>query len=760
MRTLQVLSAGILIIGSMFAQNVVQNPTATQTIIQPSGTNFGVQGNTLLQQLNSIVFPDQFAGATADAKIKAAIAACPSTGCYIEACGLKGAQQFSANPFAGTNIPITLHTCQATYSFDPSQFALDVPSNFRWIADETILTGSVNNGGAICWPNTDLPTGLVTTRLYQTTGSISSGQSSLSLSSIPTGTQVGSLVAILGAAGPYNGTGNIGKQSTTTTGAISATDTVVTVASTAGFQLGTSPSNSSPDAQSYLQIDNEIMSFANPTSTQFTGLQRGLFGTTAASHAQNAVVYAVGAMVSEIKSITGNTITLYDNASQTVSSAVVFIGSSNIQLSGTLTLDGNYTNRGSAGPNCSAIMGVAANLTAVLVVDPSVVFRNFQHGGFFGSAVQRSFISGSYQRIGRPSIGLGSDIWLFGDAKFNQVVSVSHEDGNIMLFIDDRSSNLDFLNGPSLNNTALLGPPVGASIYYTGVDIEGGSDNNVVRAGRIKGSLTGVLITSSGQWTTDPTTSGNFVEGTQIDSVQISGTSTNNIVTAPSITGNISAVSTNLVLHIDANGNFAAGAGALAGNSYSWGMLRSAGNTGFPDIYGDGTHALVIGGKQDGSGQVLFGSTTAVTVPGNLDVQGTLTKSAGSFKIDHPLDPANKYLYHSFVESPDMKDIYDGVVVLNAQGEAEVQLPDWFEALNRDFRYQLTPIGGPSQLYVAQKIQQNHFRIAGGTPGLEVSWQVTGIRHDAYANEKRVPVEEQKEPKARGTYLHPELFRD
>ena len=48
---------------------------------------------------------------------------------------------------------------------------------------------------------------------------------------------------------------------------------------------------------------------------------------------------------------------------------------------------------------------------------------------------------------------------------------------------------------------------------------------------------------------------------------------------------------------------------------------------------------------------------------GNVDVNGTLTKDAGSFKIDHPLDPANKYLSHSFVESPDMKNIYDGVVV-------------------------------------------------------------------------------------------------
>ncbi|MGH9844628.1 MAG: hypothetical protein ACREEM_38400 [Blastocatellia bacterium] len=69
---------------------------------------------------------------------------------------------------------------------------------------------------------------------------------------------------------------------------------------------------------------------------------------------------------------------------------------------------------------------------------------------------------------------------------------------------------------------------------------------------------------------------------------------------------------------------------------------------------------------------------------------GTLSKGGGSFKIDHPLDPENKYLYHSFVESPDMMNIYNGVVTLDETGQAEVELPDYFSALNRDFRYQFT----------------------------------------------------------------------
>jgi hypothetical protein len=85
----------------------------------------------------------------------------------------------------------------------------------------------------------------------------------------------------------------------------------------------------------------------------------------------------------------------------------------------------------------------------------------------------------------------------------------------------------------------------------------------------------------------------------------------------------------------------------------------------------------------------------AALLEGNVTVTGTLHKGGGSFKIDHPLDPANKYLSHSFVESPDMKNIYDGVTVLDENGEAEITLPDWFSALNKDFSYQLTAIGAP-----------------------------------------------------------------
>ena len=153
------------------------------------------------------------------------------------------------------------------------------------------------------------------------------------------------------------------------------------------------------------------------------------------------------------------------------------------------------------------------------------------------------------------------------------------------------------------------------------------------------------------------------------------------------------------------------------------------------------------------------GTGLAGNFQGDVDVAGNLSKSSGSFKIDHPLDPANKYLYHSFVESPDMMNIYNGVAVLNGNGEAVVQLPQWFEALNRDYRYQLTAIGAPApNLHIAQEMANHQFGIAGGSAGLKVSWQITGIRQDAWANAHRIPVEANKRAAERGHYIHPELF--
>jgi hypothetical protein len=186
------------------------------------------------------------------------------------------------------------------------------------------------------------------------------------------------------------------------------------------------------------------------------------------------------------------------------------------------------------------------------------------------------------------------------------------------------------------------------------------------------------------------------------------------------------------------------GYGVQAGSSSSDGLHAVSNST-------DSTKAAVHG-IANGAGAF------AGIFEGNVSVTGTLSKGAGSFKIDHPLDPENKYLYHSFVESPDMKNIYDGNIVTDDNGHAVVEMPDYFEALNSDFRYQLTVLGTFAQAIVAEKIKGNRFVIKTSAPNVEVSWQVTGIRQDAFANKHRIPVEEIKPEIERGYYLHPEAF--
>lgn len=179
--------------------------------------------------------------------------------------------------------------------------------------------------------------------------------------------------------------------------------------------------------------------------------------------------------------------------------------------------------------------------------------------------------------------------------------------------------------------------------------------------------------------------------------------------------------------------------------------------TGGTGVYGSTWTGYAMYGSNGGSNS----SGYAGYFNGRVHVAGTLSKSGGSFKIDHPLDPASKYLSHSFVESPDMMNIYNGNTTTDAQGYARVTMPDWFEALNREFRYQLTVVDDSDefvQAKVTQEMRDNQFVIRTSRPGTKVSWQVTGVRHDAWAEAHRIPTEENKVGAERGKYIHPELF--
>jgi len=175
----------------------------------------------------------------------------------------------------------------------------------------------------------------------------------------------------------------------------------------------------------------------------------------------------------------------------------------------------------------------------------------------------------------------------------------------------------------------------------------------------------------------------------------------------------------------------------------------------------NGSGLGVWGQAQSGYG--VYGTTStglAGKFVGPVDINGTVhTSAVGAIKFDDPRDPENGAISHAFVASSEMKNVYDGVATLDASGVAEVVLPDWFETLNRDFRYQLTALDTPQPgLFVARRVAAGRFRIAGGVPGAEVSWLITGVRKDPWATAHPMVVARPKPETERGFYIDPELY--
>jgi hypothetical protein len=164
--------------------------------------------------------------------------------------------------------------------------------------------------------------------------------------------------------------------------------------------------------------------------------------------------------------------------------------------------------------------------------------------------------------------------------------------------------------------------------------------------------------------------------------------------------------------------------------------------------------------------------TQTTAVNGSVSVIGALSKGSGTFLIDDPLDPANKLLFHSFVESPDAMDFYDGTTTLDTNGTATIVLPGYFLALNEDFKYLATPMGeSMPNLHLSEGVQRRFFGlfgspvivIAGGVPGGEISWQVTGVRHDPFIKATPIVPEVEKGPNQlvnKGEYLFPQYYEN
>lgn len=132
-----------------------------------------------------------------------------------------------------------------------------------------------------------------------------------------------------------------------------------------------------------------------------------------------------------------------------------------------------------------------------------------------------------------------------------------------------------------------------------------------------------------------------------------------------------------------------------------------------------------------------------------------------SFQIDHPLDPENKYLKHFSIESSEVLNIYRGNAVLDNNGEAEIILPSYFSSININFSYHLTPIAESApDLYVKEEAKGNKFSIAGGKPGMKISWTLYAERNDLFLQKypQAKNTELLKRDADRGKYMRPELY--
>ena len=293
-------------------------------------------------------------------------------------------------------------------------------------------------------------------------------------------------------------------------------------------------------------------------------------------------------------------------------------------------------------------------------------------------------------------------------------------------------------NVPAISGRASFGPGV-LGVTTTGSAVQGDSENGTGVGGH--GAQRGVLGSSpqTGVWGQGKI--GVFADGCcASDSIAVWAHSSGG-------TG-VSASATLVGVH----GESESGDGVLGESVSAYGVH------GYSQT-GDGVFGVSDAVGKSGIYGVNANGGWAGFFAGNLHVTGNL--SAGGtkpFRIDHPLDPANRELWHAAVESSEVLNVYSGTVVLDAAGQATVELPEWFEALNADVRYQLTCIGAFAPVYIAEKVAGGSFRIAGGTGGLEVSWQLTARRSDPGMRRRGFEVEREKPPAERGSFLDPEAY--
>lgn len=190
---------------------------------------------------------------------------------------------------------------------------------------------------------------------------------------------------------------------------------------------------------------------------------------------------------------------------------------------------------------------------------------------------------------------------------------------------------------------------------------------------------------------------------------------------------------------------------SLALNTLTYGVIGECVSLTGRGVYG---HALNTGANYGVFGSAGGSSAYGVWSMGRFGASGTK-----SFRIDHPLDPENKYLNHYCTEAPQPLNVYSGAIHLDENGQIWVKLPSYFEQVNSDPRILLTAAGSPMpNLHASAEIVGGRFQIAGGAPEGKVYWRVEAVRSDRWVKQYGAPEECEKLAHERGKYQHPELY--
>jgi len=173
--------------------------------------------------------------------------------------------------------------------------------------------------------------------------------------------------------------------------------------------------------------------------------------------------------------------------------------------------------------------------------------------------------------------------------------------------------------------------------------------------------------------------------------------------------------------------------------------------------YDNGGNTVTIGSQNDTVVNIIQGGTNVISIATDLDVSmpssnltvgGSVSKSSGSFKIDHPLESKKDthYLVHSFIEGPQADLIYRGEVTLSS-GTATVNIDTvsgmtdgTFVSLNTNVQCFTNNESGWTA--VKGSVSGNTLTITAQDNSCTdtISWMVVGERHDAHMKESKTKI--------------------